>query len=81
MVKIFDISSYDMSTMLTLDYVPTAAVWLPKQSVGSRQGHGSGVFSHVAVADLQSSLIRVYNVDSDNTNAIAEISIHSSPVK
>ena len=65
-IKFFEVLSFDISNMIEVDFIPTAAVWL--------------VRDRVAVADLTSSLIRIYS-SIDSQAVLSEISCHNSPVK
>ena len=71
MLKIFDIPIFDMSSMIEVDYIPTAGVWLR----GSK----------IAVADQSSGTIRIYNTDNSGSGSNActhELTnLHRSPVK
>lgn len=72
MIKFFEILSFDMSHMISTEYVPTAAVWLSSDR---------GLFSRVGVADLNSGVIRIYRADGGQLQGLAEITVHSQPVK
>lgn len=76
MIKFFEVLSFDMSRMVSTDYVPSVAVWL--------RGSG-GLYNRVAVGDSGSGKIRVYRADaghgSQGNQALTEIDIHSQPVK
>jgi hypothetical protein len=72
MIKFFEILSFDMSHMISTEYVPTAAVWLSSER---------GLFSRVAVADQDSGSIRVYRADGGQQGILAEIGVHTQPVK
>jgi len=72
MIKFFDVLSFDMSNMIALLYIPTAAAWLC--------GSSSSISSRVAVADKNSALIRVYHAEGSQ-EPIFDIDIHSYPVK
>jgi peptidylprolyl isomerase domain and WD repeat-containing protein 1 len=71
MIKFFDVQSFDMSNMITAKHVPTAVAWLNGRT---------GLFTRVAVADANSGLIRIYRSEGEQ-EPIAEVGIHSSPVK
>ena len=72
MIKFFEILSFDMSYMIATEYTPTAAVWLSSER---------GLFTRVAVADSGGGLIRVYRADGGHQGVLAEISVHTQPVK
>ena len=70
MLKIFDIPIFDMSSMIEVDYIPTAAVWLR----GSK----------IAVADQSCGTIRIYDTDSagDESSVCTHelTNLHRAPV-
>lgn len=66
-IKFFEIQSFDMSHMIAVNYIPTAAVWLAHDN-------------RIAVADSLASIIRIYSSTGD-INVLAEVSLHSNPVK
>jgi hypothetical protein len=72
MIKFFEILSFDMSHMISTEYVPTAAVWLSSER---------GLFNRVGVADQNSGAIRVYRADGGQQGILAEIGVHTQPVK
>ena len=72
MIKFFEILSFDMSHMISTEYVPTAAVWLSSDR---------GLFSRVGIADMNSGSIRIYRADGGQLQGQAEITVHSQPVK
>ena len=72
MIKFFEILSFDMSHMISTDYIPTAAVWLSSER---------GLFNRVGVADQNSGAIRVYRADGGQQGILAEIGVHTQPVK
>jgi peptidylprolyl isomerase domain and WD repeat-containing protein 1 len=72
MIKIFDVQSFDMANMISVNYKPTSAVWL--------NSHHSGHFTRVSVADADSGNIRIYKSEGSQ-EPITTINIHSSPVK
>lgn len=70
MVKFFEISGFDMSNMIAVEYIPNCATWL------------NGVHKicdRVAVSDTNSGDIFVYKID--NSLALHKIQLHSFPVK
>jgi peptidylprolyl isomerase domain and WD repeat-containing protein 1 len=71
MIKFFEISGFDMSNMISVDYVPNAATWLP----GLRN-----ICDRVAVSDLGSGAIRVYKMDG-NSVPMQTLEFHMSPVR
>lgn len=71
MLKFFDINCYDMSNMITLDYTPGAVCWI---SSGK-----SGIYNRVAVADMNSGVIRIYA--DDEPQHLHELTFHSHPVR
>ena len=72
MIKFFEILSFDMSHMISTEYIPTAAVWLSSDR---------GLFSRVGVADMNSGVIRIYRADGGQLKGLSEITVHSQPVK
>ncbi len=77
MIKFFDVICFDMSNMIALNYVPDSAVWISQRSGASR-----GLYSRVAVADLNSPLIRIYLADGIQSEALLhEVSLHTQPVR
>ncbi|XP_014246234.1 peptidylprolyl isomerase domain and WD repeat-containing protein 1 [Cimex lectularius] len=69
-IKIFDILSFDMINMISLNYTP---VWL-------EWNHGGKDLQHtIAVSDKNSSLIRIYDGKGSDAT-IAELKIHAKPV-
>jgi hypothetical protein len=72
MIKFFEILSFDMSHMISTEYVPTTAVWLSSDR---------GLYSRVGVADLNSGVIRIYRADGGQLQGLSEITVHSQPVK
>ena len=72
MIKFFEILSFDMSHMISTEYIPTAAVWLSSER---------GLFNRVGVADQNSGAIRVYRADGGQQGILAEIGVHTQPVK
>ncbi|KAJ1439100.1 hypothetical protein B484DRAFT_415909 [Ochromonadaceae sp. CCMP2298] len=71
MVKFFEISGFDMSNMISLEYTPDAACWL----LGLRN-----ICDRVAVADKGSGAVRVYAAEGGN-EALHTIEMHASPVR
>jgi peptidylprolyl isomerase domain and WD repeat-containing protein 1 len=71
MVKFFEINGFDMSNMVSTDYVPNAATWLS----GPRN-----ICDRVAVSDMNSGSIRVYKTEGGN-EALHTIDLHFSPVR
>lgn len=71
MIKFFEISGFDMSNMISVDYVPNAATWL----AGPRN-----ICDRVAVSDMHSGAIRVYKAEG-GSEALHTIEIHSHPVR
>lgn len=71
MIKFFDITCYDMSNMITLQYIPGSVCWLSSRN--------NSLYDRVAVSDLHSGLIRIYGDDQEE--CLHELSIHSHPVR
>ena len=72
MIKFFEILSFDMSHMISCEYIPTAAVWLSSER---------GLYNRVGVADQHSGLIRIYRADGGHQGILSEIGVHTQPVK
>lgn len=70
MIKFFEIVGFDMSNMISVDYVPFAAVWLSSLTTLS---------DRVGISDKNSNKIRIYKA-TGNSEPLHEVSIHSSPV-
>jgi len=71
MIKFFEISGFDMSNMISVDYVPNAATWL----AGART-----ICDRVAVSDMHSGAIRVYKAEG-SSETLHTIDVHSHPVR
>jgi peptidylprolyl isomerase domain and WD repeat-containing protein 1 len=71
MVKFFEISGFDMSNMISLEYTPDAACWL----LGLRN-----ICDRVAVADRGSGSVRVYAAEGGG-EVLSTIELHGSPVR
>ena len=71
MIKFFEISGFDMSNMISVEYVPNAATWL----AGPRN-----ISDRVAVSDMNSGAIRVYRAEGNN-EPLHTIDLHFSPVR
>jgi peptidylprolyl isomerase domain and WD repeat-containing protein 1 len=71
MIKFFEISGFDMSNMISVDYVPNAVTWL----AGPRN-----ICDRVAVSDMNSGAIRVYKAEG-SSEALHTIDLHFSPVR
>jgi peptidylprolyl isomerase domain and WD repeat-containing protein 1 len=73
-VKFFEVVSFDMSNMLRLEYVPTAACWC----------HTRGApVGKIALAAMDSPLVRVYATDGATAGygtPLQTVSLHRSPV-
>jgi hypothetical protein len=73
MLKIFDVSCYDMTNMISLPaFTPGAACWIPSST---------GLYSRVAVADKGSGLIRLFNADDSSGREEGQVTLHSAPVR
>jgi peptidylprolyl isomerase domain and WD repeat-containing protein 1 len=72
MIKFFEISGFDMTSMITCTFTPTAAIWLAGPH---------NINDRVAVADANSGLIRIYKSESDSSAPLHEINLHMQPVK
>ncbi|CAM9602696.1 unnamed protein product [Chrysoparadoxa australica] len=68
-VKFYEVASFDMSHMLSLEYTPTKVAWINNKS---RRGK-------VAVADADSGAVRVYATDGAS-EPLHTLTLHSSPV-
>ena len=65
-IKFFEVLSFDMSSMVSLSFVPTAACWISNDKV--------------AVADAESPLISIYSSDGELVST-GELNFHTSPVR
>ena len=72
MVKFFEILSFDMINMLSVEYVPLCAAWLV---------NSNHICDRVAVSDSVSGLIRVYKSSEASNQPILTIDIHLSPIR
>ena len=74
-VKFFEVVSFDMSNMLRLDFIPTAACWC--------HARGSPV-GRIAVAALDSPLVRLYATEGavagEANVPVATVALHKAPV-
>jgi peptidylprolyl isomerase domain and WD repeat-containing protein 1 len=71
MVKFFELLSYDITNMIAVPYIPTAACWLPSRI---------GIRTRVAVADLSSECVRLYSCEGGG-EVLSEVRLHASPVR
>ncbi|KAH8731489.1 peptidyl-prolyl cis-trans isomerase-like protein [Phaeosphaeriaceae sp. PMI808] len=71
-VKIFDVVTFDLLAMLSLDYSPKAVCWI----------HGRGAsFPQLAVSSEENGWIRIYDGRGDNLEPLHTLkSIHRAPV-
>jgi peptidylprolyl isomerase domain and WD repeat-containing protein 1 len=71
-VKIFDVDTFDLLAMLSLDYSPKAVCWV----------HGRGAsFPQLAVSSEENGWIRIYDGRGDNLEPLQTLkSIHRSSV-
>jgi peptidylprolyl isomerase domain and WD repeat-containing protein 1 len=71
-VKIFDVVTFDLLAMLSLDYSPKAVCWI----------HGRGAsFPQLAVSSEENGWIRIYDGRGDNLEPLQTLkSIHRAPV-
>lgn len=70
-VKVFDVSTFDMIAIIRLAYSPGTVEFVFQQGGGSHK---------VAVSDVDSPAIHLYDVRSGQNEPIATASVHSSPV-
>lgn len=74
MIKFFEISGFDMCNMISVPYSPTAAVWLTG-------GLGGNLHcDRVAVADMDSGLVRIYKTTGAQ-EPLKSLDLHLSPVR
>lgn len=80
MIKFFEIQSFDMSNMILTErnasdehtgFMPGVCCWLLEGA--------SRVYSRVAVADKNSSVLRIYRMEDRGTEFV-ELSVHLAPV-
>jgi peptidylprolyl isomerase domain and WD repeat-containing protein 1 len=71
-VKIFDVVTFDLLAMLSLDYTPKAVCWL----------HGRGAsFPQLAVSSEENSWIRIYDGRGENPEPLQTLkTVHKAPV-
>jgi len=71
-LKMYDVQNFDMISMVKLDFLPSVCEWV--HSKGAPDGR-------VAVADAESSAIRVYRARSGKPDAdVVNRSVHGRPV-
>jgi peptidylprolyl isomerase domain and WD repeat-containing protein 1 len=71
-VKIFDVVTYDLLSMLNLDFIPKAVCWV--------HGHGSS-FPLLAVSSAENSWIRIYDGSGENQEPLHTLKdTHKQPV-
>lgn len=72
-IKIFDVVTFDLLAMLSLDYTPKAVCWV----------HGRGAsLPLLAVSAEQSKLIRIYDGRGENQEPIQTLkNVHRTPVR
>ncbi|KAF6258211.1 hypothetical protein COO60DRAFT_1295463 [Scenedesmus sp. NREL 46B-D3] len=71
-VKVYDVLGFDMIVMMKLPYTPGAAEWIFKKGDAA---------SKLAISDLNSPAIHIYDVASGSEEPIASLSsLHASPV-
>ncbi|KAG2411935.1 peptidyl-prolyl cis-trans isomerase cypE [Aspergillus terreus] len=71
-VKIFDVITFDLLSMLTLDFTPRCVCWVHRRGAS---------LPLLAVTDDDSSTIRVYDGRGENPNPLHTVkTIHRSPV-
>ena len=80
MIKFFEIQSFDMSNMILTErnatddrsgFMPGTCCWLMEGS--------SKVYSRVAVADMNSTVLRIYRIEDRGTEFV-EVAVHVAPV-
>lgn len=86
MVKIFEVKSYDMSNILALPFLPGTLLWLSSGSAcKSKSSAGASLrlsSPHIAVSDINSGSISIYNTESGSQTPLRTISsVHSTPVQ
>ncbi|PVI00246.1 hypothetical protein DM02DRAFT_718455 [Periconia macrospinosa] len=71
-VKIFDVTTFDLLAMVSLDYAPKALCWV----------HGRGAsFPQLAVSSEENSWIRIYDGRGENTEPLNILKkVHKQPV-
>lgn len=70
-IKLYDVLSFDLSDMIEVAFTPTTALWIHK---------GSEPYGRVAVADADSSTIRIYRTDGNREPVHTIPSLHTAPV-
>ena len=71
MLKFFEVQSFDIASMISLNFTPAAGCWLPSELKISTQ---------VAIADENSPIIFLFSAEG-GLGPIAEVNVHSSPVR
>ena len=69
-IKFFDVQTFDMSSMMNVEFVPTVCVWI---------AGFAGVYDRIAVADSDSGLIHAYSTHS--WQLLGQVTLHESPVQ
>ncbi|GBF99133.1 peptidyl-prolyl cis-trans isomerase [Raphidocelis subcapitata] len=70
-VKVFDVLTFDMIVMMKLPYVPGVVEWLVKPGDAR---------SRLAISDLNSPAIHVYDVRSGSDDPVGSVTSHAAPV-
>jgi peptidylprolyl isomerase domain and WD repeat-containing protein 1 len=71
MLKFFDVQSFDIASMITVEFTPSVGCWLPSSL---------RISTRVAVADENSGSIFVFSSEMGGS-PLSEIKIHSQPVR
>ncbi|KAI8471687.1 MAG: putative cyclophilin (cyp-15) [Monoraphidium minutum] len=69
--KVFDVLTFDMIAMMKLPYVPGVVEWLIKKGDAR---------SKLAISDLNSPTIHIYDARSGSDEPVASVSSHAAPV-
>ncbi|GFR48933.1 hypothetical protein Agub_g10939, partial [Astrephomene gubernaculifera] len=70
-VKIFDVLNFDLIVMLRLPFTPGCAAWIYKKGEAK---------ARLAISDLNSGAIHVYDARSGSEEAEAVVEVHRAPV-
>ncbi|KXZ54623.1 hypothetical protein GPECTOR_4g688 [Gonium pectorale] len=70
-IKIFDVLNFDLIVMLRLQFTPGCAAWIYKKGEAK---------ARLAVSDLNSGAIHIYDARSGSDAAVAVVQVHRAPV-
>ena len=76
MIKIFDVTSFDMVNMLEIDYIPTCSCWIPSMN---KNDINSNVFDRVVIGSKDSGILSIYDKMGSNIPTQV-VDLHYKPV-